>query len=62
MWQWKVPKWPWFLNEVAVKPFWDLATLLGTVAAKLIYDLCFKFGAFFSPVVQLLGQAMKASY
>jgi hypothetical protein len=28
MWPWKVPKWPWFLAEVAVKPFWDLATLL----------------------------------
>jgi hypothetical protein len=24
---WKVPKWSWFLTEVAVKPFWDLATL-----------------------------------
>jgi hypothetical protein len=29
MWPWKVPKWPWFSAEVAVKPFWDLATLIG---------------------------------
>jgi hypothetical protein len=28
MWPWKVPKWPWFLAEVAVKPFRDLATLV----------------------------------
>jgi hypothetical protein len=25
MWPWKVSKRPWFLAEVAVKPFWDLA-------------------------------------
>jgi hypothetical protein len=41
MWPWKGPKWPWFLAEVAVKPFRDLATLATTrrpvlyVAGKL---------------------------
>jgi hypothetical protein len=28
MWPWKVPKWPWFLAKVAVKPFRDLSTLV----------------------------------
>jgi hypothetical protein len=28
MWPWKVSKWPWFLAEVAVQPFQDLATLI----------------------------------
>jgi hypothetical protein len=28
IWPWKVPKWPWFLAEVAVKPFWNLAILI----------------------------------
>jgi hypothetical protein len=28
MWPWKEPKWPWFLAEVAVKAWRDLATLL----------------------------------
>jgi hypothetical protein len=27
MWPWKVPKWPWFWAEVAVKAWRDLATL-----------------------------------
>jgi hypothetical protein len=27
MWPWKVPKWPWFWAEVAVKVWPDLATL-----------------------------------
>jgi hypothetical protein len=27
MWPWKVPKWPWFRDEVAVKAWPDLATL-----------------------------------
>jgi hypothetical protein len=27
MWLWKVSKWPWFWAEVAVKAWWDLATL-----------------------------------
>jgi hypothetical protein len=31
MWPWKVPKWPWFWAEVAVKAWRDLATLLLTV-------------------------------
>jgi hypothetical protein len=26
-WPWKVLKWPWFGAEVAVKVWWDLATL-----------------------------------
>jgi hypothetical protein len=30
MWPWKVPKWPWFWAEVAVKAWQDLATLLDT--------------------------------
>jgi hypothetical protein len=35
MWPWKVPKWPWFWAEVAVKAWRDLATLhLGR------YDRC----------------------
>jgi hypothetical protein len=28
MWPWKVPKWPWFWSEVAVKAWRDLATLV----------------------------------
>jgi hypothetical protein len=36
MWPWKVPKWPWFGAEVAVKAWRDLATLIeratGTVS------------------------------
>jgi hypothetical protein len=28
MWPWKVPKWPWFLAEVAVMAWRDLATLV----------------------------------
>jgi hypothetical protein len=28
VWPWKVPKWPWFWAEVAVKAWRDLATLL----------------------------------
>jgi hypothetical protein len=31
MWPWKVPKWPWFWAEVAVKAWRDLATLKVTI-------------------------------
>jgi hypothetical protein len=39
MWPWKVPKWPWFLTEVAVKPFWDLATLIFFLSSGSVYHL-----------------------
>jgi hypothetical protein len=31
VWPWKVPKWPWFWAEVAVKAWRDLATLVATL-------------------------------
>jgi hypothetical protein len=35
MWLWKVPKWPWFWAEVAVKAWRNLATLVaGTEPQK----------------------------
>jgi hypothetical protein len=43
MWPWKVPKWPWFWAEVAVKAWRDLATLCtncGTIVSNFI-DLNF---------------------
>jgi hypothetical protein len=41
MWPWKVPKWPWFWAEVAVKAWRDMATLWktkeNTVAKKTFF-------------------------
>jgi hypothetical protein len=40
MWPWKVPKWPWFWAEVAVKACRDLATLIGTLTLGTIKAKC----------------------
>jgi hypothetical protein len=36
MWPWKMPKWPWFWAEVAVKTGRDLATLDRSINAKYV--------------------------
>jgi hypothetical protein len=36
MWPWKVPKWPWFWAEVAVKAWQDLSPVFKSRIYKLV--------------------------